>query len=324
MSGTNSSCLTRSDAAMIRRREIELVVSHKITAEFQSLSTSRCFTLALASFAGTRVSLAKALNPHGNPMNRLVKLSFIAAAVIAIPASMFMLLSPRQGALSPNLAGDKSSTPNHGSARPSVDESSAIRTDKPLSGAAQSASDKVKLGDEFYGANNQELVDWLNRRGFPSKEVLQNGARKFYPNLNTVVGYPTDSVVYAEHLARSDPNRRDEAISHLTGAAVSGSTYALEALGRVYEDGPNRSIVEAEAYFKAAEYMGDWSIGLTPRKWTLTHEQNLVSSILAQQIRARINRTRQQAGLPPLQPDVKPGLDDFAKAMMAEYGSVSR
>lgn len=257
-------------------------------------------------------------------MNQRTKFVAIAVAAITVLASTLWVWNWKQAATAQGLAADKPATTTFPD-RSALNNPSTAPTATTVSGAAQAVSTgKVKLGDEFYEANTPELVDWLNRRGFPSQQVLQSGARAFYPNLGTVNGYPPESVVYAEQLARSSPGRRDEAIAHLTGAAVAGSTYALEALGRTYEDGPNRNIVEAEAYFRVAEHMGDWSIGLTPRKWTLSHEQALVSSILAQQIRLRIDRTRKQAGLPPLTPDMKPGLDEFANAMMAEYESKSR
>ncbi|MDH5823564.1 hypothetical protein QFW77_11260 [Luteimonas sp. RD2P54] len=179
------------------------------------------------------------------------------------------------------------------------------------------AISQVRLGDTLHEPRTQAEVDWLNRNAFPSRETLV-AAGEVEPdprNLDVSKGISPTQIIHAENIALTQPRFREQAMAYLNLAAVQGSIFALESLGSVYS---NSNPVRSEAYFRAAALRGDWKASLRMRA-RLSPEQDYLSELLSHQIASRINQDRIDRGLPPLSPDVRPGLDD-ALLEVSEHG----
>ena len=112
----------------------------------------------------------------------------------------------------------------------------------------------VRMGDPVHSPKTEADVAWLNRHLFPSAEEAQRGAASATMRDPLPPGgpYTPADLNRATALGALDPSRRDEAAAYLSGAALDGSIYALEELGRFHSVGPKRNPVVSEPSLAAA------------------------------------------------------------------------
>ena len=175
----------------------------------------------------------------------------------------------------------------------------------------------VRMGDPVHSPKTEAEVAWLNRHLFPSADEAQRGAASATMRDPLPRGgpYTPADLIRASALGALDPTRRDEAVAYLSGAAVDGSIYALEELGRFHSIGPKRDPVTSEAYFRASMLRGNWPVTMRMRP-RLANVQDQMADMLAAQIIVNLNRERRRRNLPPLGYDPRPGLDDTVRWMM--------
>lgn len=179
--------------------------------------------------------------------------------------------------------------------------------------AASSSSPQV--GDALSAVRTEAELAWLVRNGYPSAEGLRDarlrqGARGPFNQKELL---DPAAILDAEQLARIDPSRRSEALDFLATSAQSGSIYALETIARIYDEGVNGTSdpIRAAAYRGAAEIRGSWPAGLVNGRSQLTPQQDMYATLMAHQIIANIERSRQANDLPSLGIDTRPGLDEL-------------
>ncbi len=165
------------------------------------------------------------------------------------------------------------------------------------------------LGDPLNAAGTPEELAWLVRNGFPSAAEREAAmAQAVDPSrINLRDGASSQELLALGELARRDPTSRDQAVTQLNEAAALGSMYALEVLGNLHADPRNGNPLMSEAYFRAAEFRGNWAVAIRQRA-PLDPGRDILASLMAQQFIENANRLRAQRGLPPLQHDMRPGL----------------
>ncbi|QHB73603.1 hypothetical protein [Stenotrophomonas sp. 364] len=183
------------------------------------------------------------------------------------------------------------------------------RSSSPVSRASP------RIGDALSGAKTDADVAWLVRNGYPSTEaagdaLLRRGARGPFDRNELL---DAAAILDAEQLALLDSARRRDAMEFLAASAQSGFIYALETIARTHGEGVNgvADPVRASAYRKADEMRGSWPAGLANGRSQLTPQKEMYATLIAHQVIANIERDRQKYGLPPLDIDTRPGLDDL-------------
>ncbi len=168
----------------------------------------------------------------------------------------------------------------------------------------------IGIHDPLYQPKTQEEVDWLNRNLYPSSQVLQeaNSSRPTLSATDFTGPVTARMLAAAEVAALSRKDLAPAAKKALNRAAILGSTFALESLGRIYSHPTNANAVMAEAHYLAAEIRGDWAIAARPRS-NLDPEQMVLARLLGHQIILNLDKERRRLGLPPLRPDYRPGLE---------------
>ncbi|MDH5832182.1 hypothetical protein QFW80_16815 [Luteimonas sp. M1R5S18] len=170
---------------------------------------------------------------------------------------------------------------------------------------------EVSMGDPFLEPRSEAEVEWLRRNRYPSAAARSDAAQFMASELDFDHrdGIEAIEIVAAEQYARQHPDNRERAVEFLNEAAISGSTYALETLGRLHG---SADPVTSEAYFRAAAHRGDWNAHLRVKP-PLTSEQEMLASLLAHQVIENLELQRRRRGLPALGNDQRPGLDQFLR-----------
>lgn len=163
----------------------------------------------------------------------------------------------------------------------------------------------VQIGE--WNAKTQEEADWLNANLYPNEEELSAPAHPDDLPPDLIPRSARDlsaaqNVIGQKHVSDED---RERARAVLLNGAADGYAFAFVALGMAFEQS---SPVEAQAYFRAALYLGDWSVALRPRV-QLPHMADVAASLMAHQMLSEADDMRAQRGLPPLARKVRPGLD---------------
>lgn len=185
---------------------------------------------------------------------------------------------------------------------------------------SQSQPTRISPGDSFYDGATADEIAWLNRHGFPSSsDYAKSGILVRREDLR---GPMTPlSLLQAQSLGIASEADRRFAVEYLGDAAVQGNLYALESLAGLFQHAKVNNVVLAESYFTASEMLGNWTVGLRMRQYNLDSVQQNTASLMAHQIIVNINRQRAGRGLPPLQYDSRPGLDDFLVALRKKPNS---
>ena len=123
------------------------------------------------------------------------------------------------------------------------------------------------LDDPLNTASTPEELAWLARHGFPS--AAEREAALAQPadlsRINLRDGASSRELLALGELARRDPASRDQAVASLNEAAALGSMYALEVLGNLHADPRIGNPLMSEAYFRAAEFRGNWAAAIRQR-----------------------------------------------------------
>lgn len=171
----------------------------------------------------------------------------------------------------------------------------------------------IQVGDPMY--TTQADADWLNRNFFPSTEDMRGVGEFSSLSEMTFSGSPTpQKLASAETAAMTRPDLVESAQRYLNHAAVSGSLFALEALARIHGHPSNPNYIASEAYYRAAEMRGNWTLAARDPR-ALPTEQQVVARLMAHQIISNIESERNRRGLPPLRPDYRPGLSQAMSAI---------
>ena len=172
--------------------------------------------------------------------------------------------------------------------------------------------ESIRAGDLALGAETQEQADWLNRNMFPThRHILStNGSSGKEPLPHDLVPRTVQDILNAESVAMMDPARNADAKAVLNNGAMMGSAFALQALSRVA--GNEGRSIHAAAYLRAAYLRGDWATNL-PMRGSTNIQRNYEIDLTAYQVIQGLNAMRSKRGLPPLSPDVRPGIDEAMK-----------
>ncbi|WP_157489501.1 MULTISPECIES: hypothetical protein [unclassified Lysobacter] len=177
------------------------------------------------------------------------------------------------------------------------------------------SSESIKVGDVFLGVETQEQADWLNRNMFPTQEQrLAMSARDGNIVMpKDLVPKSVQDLLDAEHVAHLNAASRADAKAVLNHGAMMGSVYALHALASVSENQGEHTL--AAAYRRAAYLRGDWMPGFSAIPSQNSPMQITATDALGYQIVVNANAWRAARGLPPLKPDVRPGLNETIKRL---------
>lgn len=201
--------------------------------------------------------------------------------------------------------------------------SEAPSTDSKGSGKGVSTADsgavagyEIKGDYSMYDPKTDDELKWLKKNSFPSQEEMRTGAsgRAQAGEFSISDGYSAFEILRAENYGLTNAQDRERATDFLGRVAADGSIYALEALGNIYSAGPGKNIVQSEAYYRAAIIRGNWNAILRARP-NMSRQDEIVADLMAQQIILNLNRARTRRGLPPLEYDPRPGLDEFSRSI---------
>ncbi len=186
------------------------------------------------------------------------------------------------------------------------------------SALAPSPDLSLGMNDPLNTAGTPEELTWLRRHGFPSATEREAAMAQSVDlsRINLRDGASARELLALGELARRDPASREQAVVQLNEAAALGSMYALEVLGNLHADPRVGNPLMSEAYFRAAEFRGNWAAGIRQRA-PLDPGRDILASLMAQQFIENANRLRQQRGLPPLQHDTRPGLAEAMQRIRA-------
>lgn len=154
------------------------------------------------------------------------------------------------------------------------------------------------------GARSDQDAAWLEAYGYPT-EVESASAGSV--NVPERIDPQDGAAITNAAQALLDEHEHGKANASLLDAAANGSIYALVALGTFFE--PVDPIL-SQAYFRAAITRGDWMLALR-MKPPLDTLQDAQATLLAIRLLEEFDRQRARRGLPPLEREVRPGLDDF-------------
>ena len=238
---------------------------------------------------------------EGNPMRRRM---IAAGAIFCLVVAVVWRYAGDSGTSPGDESGANSTEPDVPSTPGTADRRAAFVLRPPVDRG-------IKLGDPLFSPNSAEDVEWLRRNGYPSDEELRAGlnATPSALDLDIEDGISPAEVVMAASLGVMGPEQRNEATSFLNEAAVRGSVYALQATGEMLTHPAVANPVQSEAYLRASVLRGDWTGNIRTRA-PLSHEQDLLASLMAQQVIDNIHKQRLSRGWPPLQADPRPGLNE--------------
>lgn len=249
------------------------------------------------------------------------KLAYGTSAIVLIVATAWLARSGDDAGLSENRLRNDIVEDSGRSATDPGDTVGQPAKDLPSSSVSPSAKisnsgEKISLGDAFYRPASQAEVDWLNENDFPSGDQL-NRVMHAQVSLNDLkAGSFSDSerLAIAEKLANAGLDR-DQALSYLAKAAEGGSIYALEALGRAYQNGTYADPIKSAAYFGAAEIRGNWVLSIQAGGRPLSQTQSMHAALMSHLIVDNINKQRAISGLAALGRNPRPGLSDFLRQL---------
>lgn len=171
--------------------------------------------------------------------------------------------------------------------------------------------------DPIHDGLDAEQIAWRTRTGFPTSADLD--ASKVPIRREELIGPVTPSRVHqAQFLGVVSAADRPYVVEYLERAAAGGSLYALDALGNLYAHPRANDPVMADAYYGVGIMLGNWIRVLGPSTYGLSDTQQQEARLTSLAILARLNRLRAASGLPPLQYDPAPGLDDLLGAMRSQ------
>lgn len=201
--------------------------------------------------------------------------------------------------------------PSAGSTNPSAPRAARSTSSAPV------PDPKIEVGDALYPNTDEAGVAWLEKNGYPTalEFAATSGRQPSLLDVDLNDGITATELLDLELVAALDEQARNDAIAQLNQAAAMGSMYALEVLGRVYAS--SRNYVWSEAYYKASQLRGNWAVELRmkPRQ---TSAEDMLSSIMAQQIIDNANKARQRHGLGPLVHDSRPGAEQALMSIRAQ------
>jgi hypothetical protein len=201
-----------------------------------------------------------------------------------------------------------------------LDAPEVVRPDVGVAGRRPLPTDAadmgIRPGDPLYPGESDEGIAWLIRNDFPSSLELEmaSGRIPLPADVDPADGFTPRELLDLEQLAGQETTR-DQALNGLNEAAAMGSMYALEVLGRVYATAPRQNLVWSEAHYRAAQIRGNWAVEFRfkPR---LSEENNIIASIMAQQIIDQSNALRARKGMAPLAHDSRPGANAALRTIM--------
>lgn len=247
------------------------------------------------------------------------KKAILAIAVFALAAGGFLALR-HVGGVRPNAGLRTEENPT--SVFRGATSNSSAGNDQVARWAKQryvfdkrQSSETIKVGDVSLGVETQEQADWLNRNMFPTQEQrLAMNARDGNIVLpKDLIPKTVQDLLDAEHVAHLNGASRADARAVLNHGAMMGSVYALHALASVSENQGEHTL--AAAYRRAAYLRGDWMPGFSVAPRQNSPMQITATDALGYQIVVNANTWRAGRGLPPLKPDVRPGLNETVKRL---------
>lgn len=248
-------------------------------------------------------------------MRKVVVLGGISLLVVLTATISFLIMrNSEEGRAVNDSVGGAHAEPQFSEAPSTDSKDSRKGLSTASSGAA--AGYEVKGDYSMYAPKTDDELAWLKKNSFPSEEEMRTGAsgRAQAGEFSISDGYSAFEILRAENYGLTNAEDRGRATDFLGRVAADGSIYALEALGNIYSAGPGKNIVQSEAYYRAAIIRGNWNAILRARP-NMSRQDEMVADLMAQQIILNLNRARARRGLPPLEYDPRPGLDEFSRSI---------